>query len=184
MSTKTPDLSITKATVDDVEAICEIQAVTWLDTYPNPELGITKAAIRQRIEGANGQNKLPRIAKWRSIITASGPGTGQTYVARLDGQVVGFGSARIDEQNRRTIGALYVLPEAQRLGVGRKLMRHILDWLGSDQDIYVIAASYNDKAINFYKSCGFQMTSRHVVDTAAQATGDIEIPEIEMVLPA
>ncbi len=173
---------ISKAILEDAESITSIQAITWLATYPNAELSISEESIRKRIEGTNGERIASRIEKWRSIIASSGSKTGQTYIARINDKVVGFGSARITEANQRMIGALYVLPEAQGRGVGRKLMQKVLGWLGSNQDIYVTVASYNHKAIKFYKSFGFRVTDRPVEDTAAQVSGDIEIPEIEMVL--
>ncbi len=178
----TSQILLTKAVSADAEAIRDIQATTWLDTYPNPELGITEQDIRLRVEGVNGERIAPRIEKWRQIISETGP-TKEIFVAKLDGKVVGFGAAGLDnDNNKHNVTALYVLPDAQGFGVGSKLMQRILKWLGSDHDIYVIVASYNQKAINFYAKCGFQPTSRQVKDTPAQESGDAEIPEIEMVL--
>ncbi len=182
MRTKALVITINKATVDDAKAIRDIQAITWLATYPNSALGITRQAIRERIEGANGEKIAGRITKWCSILETSGPGIGQTYVARIDGKVVGFGSARIDENNQSTIGALYVVPSAQGLGVGKKLMAAVLAWQGSDQDILVIVASYNHKAIRFYQSFGFAPTGRVKAAGHAPETGDVELPETEMIL--
>ena len=35
------NVTVTKATLGDVQGIAEVQYVTWLATYPNKEAGIT-----------------------------------------------------------------------------------------------------------------------------------------------
>lgn len=176
------EVVITKAAPDDAEAICDVLTTTWLDTYPNPELGITESDIRYRLEGENGERIAKNIEWWRENIRTVGPNY-TMYVARIEDKVVGMTSAGIDTtNNRRSVMAVYVLPEAQGIGAGAKLMQAALDWLGDTEDIYVVVASYNDKAINFYKRFGFMETGKQIEDASAKASGDKEIPEIEMVL--
>jgi predicted GNAT family N-acyltransferase len=68
--------------------------------------------------------------------------------------------------------------------VGAQLMQQCLTWLGSDHEIFVVVASYNNKAIEFYRRFGFVETGKHIEDTSAKERGDKEIPEIEMVRKA
>src|SRR4051794_26237672 len=58
-------ISISPANTQDAEGIVTVQHDTWLATYPNEELGITRAAIEERV---SGYQSAERIAKWRSII--------------------------------------------------------------------------------------------------------------------
>ncbi len=173
-------ISITEAVPEDAEAIHHVRAATWLATYPNHEYGITKKAIRLRVEGEHGELIVPSIVAWKKQIEAAGETT-QPYVARLNGKVVGFGGPMIVD-GVRWVGALYVLPEAQGMGIGSKLMQRILDWHGDDQDIFLAVAEYNTKSMGFYKKFGFQPTGKKLKDISAIQSGHVQIPEIELIL--
>lgn len=180
-NTNTMDkVTITQAQPKDAEAIHHVRATTWLATYPNAEHGITKEAIRRRVEGEHGELVASSIAAWKERIKTAGVTT-QPYVARLDGKVVGFGGPMIID-GIRWVGALYVLPEAQGFGIGSQLMQKILDWHGNDEDIFLAVAEYNTKSIRFYERFGFQVTGKKLEDKPAVQSGNVEIPEIEMVL--
>jgi ribosomal protein S18 acetylase RimI-like enzyme len=174
------NLVIAKAVPADAKAISGVLAKTWLATYPNAELGITEQDIRLRVEGAHGERITSGIQKWRERIESTGPNS-EIFVARLDDKIVGAASSVIEDGQHR-VGAIYVLPEAQGKGVGAKLMNKMLDWLGSNQDIYVVVASYNQTAIDFYKRFGFKETGRQIEDASGKAGGYKQIPEMEMVL--
>ena len=112
-------------------------------------------------------------------------GTGlTTFVATVDNKVVGFVDPRIDEQNHRRIGAIYVAPEAQGMGVGGKLMSQVLDLYGRDQDIYLEVVSYNQNAIDFYKRFGFEQTDGVVPEEEGRPDYLKSLSRIEMVLRA
>lgn len=170
------------ATTNDAEGVFNVQRLTWLATYPNIEAGITEEDIHMRVEGEHGKLIPQKIELWRNGIKATG-NERATFVVRDNGIVVGFVAPGIRDGQRR-IGAIYVLPEAQGKGVGGKLLRRAIEWHGRDEDIFLHVASYNQNAINFYKNNGFTETGRDIVDDVAQLSGDKEIPEIEMVLPA
>lgn len=97
--------------------------------------------------------------------------------------VVGFVAPGIMDGQRR-IGAIYVLPGMQGRGIGSKLLEKAINWHGRNEDIFLHVASYNSNAIDFYKRNGFTETDRDIIDETANQSGDKEIPEIEMVLPA
>lgn len=78
--------------------------------------------------------------------------------------------------------AEYILPEYQRRGIGKQLMNTALKWLGRNQDIYVNAASYNEKAIKFYESFGFRKSGNVPKSEVADLPSGKHIPEIEMIL--
>jgi ribosomal protein S18 acetylase RimI-like enzyme len=107
-----------------------------------------------------------------------------TYVAKVEGKVLGFTDPYVADLGRRMIGTMYVAPEAQGLGVGGKLMRHVLKVLGRDEDIFLEVVAYNDKAIGFYKHFGFEKTDAVVPEEEGRPSYMKSIPQIEMVLRA
>lgn len=185
-NTKKPEINkkpvtIERAVSGDAEAIFEIKRQGWLNTYPNEDLGISVEYIRGRVEGEYGE-RIPRnIERWRNKINIT-DGTKAIFVARINGKVAGFVAPGFTDGQRR-LGALYVLPEAQGKGIGGGLMRKALEWHGSDEDVYLVVASYNQNAIDFYKSFGFEETNR-VVKDEGDVYGNTQIPEIEMVRKA
>ncbi len=179
-----PSVAIERAVPDDAEIICDIRDRAWLEAYPNAELGITADDIRVNAQGRDGEFVPRRIAYLREQF-AKDDGKGlTTFVAKVDNKVIGYVDPRIDEQNRRRIGAIYVAPEAQGMGVGGKLMRQVLDLYGRDQDIFLEVVSYNQNAIDFYNRFGFEQTDAVVPEEEGRPEYLKSLPQIEMVLRA
>ncbi len=172
----TPELVVVRAQPEDAEAIRNIQATTWIDTYPNKDAGITEGDIRERVGIDNPEVNQRRIANWLKGINDPDR---NIFVAKIEGKVVGFVASGVLEGKNR-LGALYVLPEAQGKGAGKLLMQKTLE-LNGDKDLYLHVASYNQKAIDFYKKFGFKGTGHKVTDEVAKLRHGKEIPEIEMV---
>ncbi|MCA9347953.1 GNAT family N-acetyltransferase [Candidatus Saccharibacteria bacterium] len=177
-------VEIGRAVPDDAETICDIRDRAWLEAYPNDQLGVTVDDVRIMAQGPNGEYVPRRIAYLKDQLGKE-DGTGETtFVAKLDDKVVGFIDPRIDKQNHRRVGAIYVAPEAQGKGIGSKLMNQALDWYGRDRDIYLEVVSYNQNAINFYESFGFVQTNAVVVPEEGRPSYLKVLPQIEMVLKA
>ncbi len=174
--------TISKATSDDAEGIFNVQRRTWIDTYPNSNLGITISDIKTRVEGVNGELTAIKIIRWYDTISS---GKRQLSVAKTDDKIVGFVMPYFDTKTQQhRIGAIYVLPEAQGKGIGRELLNQALNSIGNDKDIYLHVVSYNQNAINFYLQNGFIKTGKNITDGVAPLPSGIYLPEIEMVRPA
>ena len=76
-----------------------------------------------------------------------------TLVAELDGQIVGFGSW----DPKGEIPALYVLPDAQGYGIGRRLMDALLQQLRDCEQVRLEVLEGNNRAIGFYEHMGFRL---------------------------
>lgn len=180
---KPGDVVIERARPDDAEVICDIRDQARMAVYPNSELGITADDVRMMSQGPSGEYVPRRIAYLREQLARQDTPE-PTFVAKLDGKVIGYTTIGADDENRRMIHDIYVVPGVQGKGVGSKLMRQALDYFGSDQDIYLEVVSYNHNAIDFYKRFGFVATGNEVPREPNRPAYLKDLPQIEMKLPA
>lgn len=176
-----PEVSIEKASEEDAVAILNIQYRTWRDTYVNDELGVTAEDIDERFGVNNPKLWESKIQKWKETISGQDD-TYAVFVAKLNGKVVGFNRPGITPDGRGRPYAMYVLPETQGKGVGTELFKRSLEFLG-DRDLFLHVASFNDKAINFYKSFGFIENGPVKDEGVSPMPNGAVIPETEMVKP-
>ena len=174
-------VTIERAIPEDAETICDIRDRAWLEAYPSSEHGITDDDVKLMAQGPGSIFLENRIRYLKAYLDDDDH---TTFVAKVHGKIVGFVDPRIDEQSRRRIGALYVAPETQDTGVGGKLMRHVLELYGRDQDIFLDVVSYNQNAINFYEHFGFEKTDAIVPGEVGRPDYLKSLPQTEMVLRA
>ena len=87
------------------------------------------------------------------------------FVAEDDGMTVGYITTRIDQESKiGWIPNLSVLPETQKMGVGRKLIDTAIDYCKSQGMEYVRIETLdqNDVGLHFYTKYGFQEVARQV----------------------
>lgn len=169
---------IRKSIPDDVYGIREVQRITWLNTYPNLKEGIT-------IEDVKAKFELDKIPEGKMQIEERKKKYGDksvcTWVIEDENKIIGFCVAHKKKDFNR-VEAIYVLPNYQGKGLGKLLINKAFDWLGNNKKIFINVVSYNDKAINFYKSFGFIKTGRSgTLDTAAKLPSGKCFPETELV---
>jgi ribosomal protein S18 acetylase RimI-like enzyme len=82
---------------------------------------------------------------------------GGVYVAERDGVVVGFAALLPRPDGDVELDALFVDPEARRLGVGRSLVDHCIQII-REQGSPALCVVGNPHAYDFYKACGFEVT--------------------------
>ncbi len=145
---KESTIRIVRAHVDDAPMLSHIRHKTWLATYVNEHGGITQDDVEsKKFESAE------RIQKWKEFIMTEDGLT--VLVAREGATVIGYCLVK-EENGKQYIGALYVLPEAQGRGVGKKLMDHALSVIDDKKPIELSVVSFNNHAITFYESFGFE----------------------------
>lgn len=168
-------IQIADATLEDIAEIREVEKTSWLATYPNEKLGITVIDIEERFDENTEEAKKKLEERKNSLNKDS---SAHTWIAKDNDRIIGVCIATKEEKNH--IQTIYILPEFQGQGVGGKLMSVALDWLGSDKDVFVNSASYNEKALAFYRSFGF-VESGEPVKPSVQFSSGASIPEIELV---
>ncbi len=163
----------------DTRGIQDVFYRTWIDTYPNSEIGITVEDIEEKFKDAFTEETL----KKREAKILNPPKGHLTLIARKDNTVVAICNF-IETQDSIKLSTLYVLPEFQGKGIGRMLWDEGRTHLDLNKDMYVEVATYNTKAIEFYKKLGFQDTGRRFSEDKFIFKSGAILPEMEMVIKA
>ncbi|MDQ2717701.1 MAG: GNAT family N-acetyltransferase [Chloroflexota bacterium] len=167
---------IDEATPDHAEAMREVQRRTWVATYPNAEYGITQADIEARFYESPENAPIRRERRRQSVATAPF----HAWVATDGETIVGFCTVK-QEQRENLVQALYVLPEYQGQGVGKRLLQAALQWFGAGKEIVLNVAAYNEKAIAFYRAFGFVQAGMVAPAETLQLPSGVHLPEIRMI---
>ena len=170
------EVIIRDAAVADAETIFEIYYKTWLATYPNEAHGVLVSDIEHHYkELRTPEHREKDKARIRNIGTDA-----RMLVAEIGNTIVGT-SNMVRGGERNKISSIYILPEFQGKGVGRKLFDTALLWFDKTKDIQVDVATYNTKAITFYESLGFVRTGEIFTEERfCMQSGGI-IPEERMI---
>jgi ribosomal protein S18 acetylase RimI-like enzyme len=172
------DIEISLAKPVHAPQIYNLFKTTWLDTYPNEDYGITEKDILSRY---TEEHEVQALQKWPIVYKKMNEDPSDAdmlvWVALAGKQVLGLVS--IDKKVPLQLGAIYVLPSHQNAGIGSKLMDFILSKYG-ERELAVHVASYNSRAINFYKKYGFK-TEGPIKDKAGELPSGAIIPEIRMI---
>jgi ribosomal protein S18 acetylase RimI-like enzyme len=169
-------IDIREALPDDADAMRDVQRHTWIATYPNEVYGITKEDIEARFREDPATAGEKRERRRQSVCTTPF----HSWVA-LEGMVlIGFCIVKQDDQEN-LLQALYVLPDSQSKGVGKRLLQTALDWFGTEKEVVLNVASYNEKAIAFYRAFGFVPQGSIASSEALHLPSGVRLPEIKMV---
>jgi len=83
-------------------------------------------------------------------------GHGRTWVAEVDGEIVGFSSA---DGERATIWALFIDPAHEARGLGRQLLARAVEWLWSRGAAEIaLTTAPGTRAERFYRAAGWTVT--------------------------
>lgn len=84
---------------------------------------------------------------------------GKGWVCEVDGKIVGFAIADLQEKN---IWALFLLPEFEGKGIGKQLHKIMLDWYFSvTQKKVWLGTAAKTRAEGFYRHMGWKEVGRH-----------------------
>ena len=105
-------------------------------------------------------------------------GRDRAFVACEGDTVVGYVQYGKDSEGKEWIKRLYILPEIQNQGLGRKLLGKTLDGLKNTK-VYIDVWEDNERASHLYSSLGFRPTGRKI--TFLNKKGEVDGFEVEMV---
>ncbi len=173
----TLDIKIVPASPLDAKGMMEVFYESWKDTYPNEEFGITVDDIEDRYKNAFTEESLKKKAEQLAHL-----GKGETLLLMKDGTKV-VGVCRVVEHSHKNqLQAIYLLSVYQGKGLGRRFWEEVQKIFNPRKNIYVEVATYNAKAIAFYKKLGFADTGRRFSDEKFRMKSGAMIPEMEMIL--
>jgi ribosomal protein S18 acetylase RimI-like enzyme len=139
---------IRAATEADVPQVRRVLVETWHATY-DASLGVERVTA---ITDA-----------WHSIenLTRQVHAAGEMFlVAEFAGEVVGTASLQTKPDGSVRLARLYVLPRAQRNGIGQALLAEGLRRLGAPAVVTLEVEPGNAAAIRFYEAAGFVVEGR------------------------
>ncbi len=168
---------ITRATASDAEGISNVSRETWLATYPNEKAGITK----EDIEDYKDREYAKKLERLRDRLIESNPDN-KFFVAKQGDRVIGFCSVKKNPKYNE-LKSIYVLPEFQGHGIGKRLWQEILtDIADNTNKIILHVVIYNQPAIDFYKKLGFEETGKVFCDEETRMKSGAIMEETELVM--
>lgn len=175
MNENSPDIQIKDALPEDAWGIRNVLYKAWLTTYPNKDLGITVEDIEDSYKDKFTEES---IKNFQDKI-ASTPPNQKRLVAKIGDKIVGA-TTMVRNDNDNQLRTIYILPEFQGQGIGTRLWEEIRKFADPGKKMIVQVATYNEKAINFYKKLGFVDNGKRFVDEAFRMKSGAIIPEMEM----
>ena len=84
---------------------------------------------------------------------------GKGWVCEIDSQIVGFSIVDLKENN---IWALFLDPNFEKKGIGRKLHNIMLDWYFTQtKETVWLGTAFNTRAESFYRKSGWKEIGLH-----------------------
>ncbi len=164
MAEQLTDVTIDLATEHDAADIARVHVSSWREGYAGilPDTYLASLDVAEREQ------------RWLENLRNGQRDQVLTWIARGDGQVVGFsslGPARDEDADRRAqeIYSIYLAPDAWGHGVARDLMRTMLEEVAPQAPVTLWVLSDNERARHFYRRHGFSADgTERMVEVGAQ----------------
>lgn len=166
----TSEFTITKLSADTIDAGNRIRLQSWLDTYVNDELGVTRECIESR-----NKTQMSDEMRAKRLERFADPNTMGWVAIDKSGTVIGMTTPFIDEEGHQHVGSLYVDKAWHGKGVGSALMQKVVDWFDPNVPIELGVVTYNERAKAFYRKWGFQEVP------GSETLFADKIPEVKMI---
>jgi ribosomal protein S18 acetylase RimI-like enzyme len=150
-------LIIRPVRIDDISGIIHVTQTAWLTTYPNEALGITGRDIQTAINALSHEDELARFSS--DFIQKADER--KYFVAEYDGTIVGYCRIKI-KPDFYELRAIYLLPEFQQKGIGKRLYKKATEELDPEKNIILFVAPYNIQAVTFYERLGFKKEAKEI----------------------
>jgi ribosomal protein S18 acetylase RimI-like enzyme len=147
-------MNVRPATAEDADAIGRVQVETWRAAYrglmPDDAVAAFDVEERRRM--------------WREGLAREPRPGSATFVAELEGEVVGFASvgAARDEEDAGELYAIYLHPTCWDRGIGRALLERAEESMRSSGFTRAIlwVMEGNERGERFYRAAGWERDDR------------------------
>ena len=171
------EIQIREAQKQDAEEIQKLYYKVWLETYVDESLSITKESLINRFSKLTSKESI----QWLSdFLESKIPSNHKYLVAKHENKIVGVVYLEKEEDHNRIQG-IYILPEYQNQGLGKRFWDMAISFFGKNNPIVLDVAEYNQKAINFYIKLGFIDTGKRFLEEVS-SDKEVRRPMMEMVL--
>lgn len=134
---------IRTGTAQDITAVQEIAHISWNDTYHD----IIPMNIQQKFLEKSYSVPMMEMRLKKTIL----------LLAEHEGKPIGFANfTKLDDDGDSELIALYLKPDYQRHGYGKKLLDSGLTYLLDGSNLFVYVESENKKGRSFYETNGFE----------------------------
>lgn len=144
---------VSPRTRQDNIGIGQAQLQSWIETYPNQELGIDEEWIHSEVGHLVKKRGIDFREKQIELALESDANILYKIAKDKTGKIYGFLHVSKDETSAK-LDAIYLIKDAQGSGVANELMHYALDFIGNLPANLEVAA-YNERAIRFYERHGF-----------------------------
>ena len=137
----------------DVQAVFSVIFVSWLDTYVNNDIGVTKEFVFDSQFRYLNYKFYSEDCKFEYFDNTR---DNLQLVAVDDNEVVlGFLHCK-REGSKQVFEGLYLLPELKGAGLAQDFAARFLGWEDKSIDSELGVVEYNTRAIRFYEKLGFE----------------------------
>ena len=150
--TRTQPIRIRLAVPADVEPVSALLVTTWHDTY-DVLIGAAKVT-----EITNSWHSIENLSRQIAM-----PGT-SFLVAEAGRRIVGHILANADRLPVLVVARLYVLPDHQRRGIGRRLLEAAVGHHPECDLLRLEVEADNEKGLAFYRREGFRSVTERMVE--------------------
>ncbi|MGB6407861.1 MAG: GNAT family N-acetyltransferase [Planococcus donghaensis] len=141
----------------DIPAVQNVARKSWNDTYE----GIIPLHTQENfLDSAYNDEMMLKRMEVSSL-----------FVAEKDGQILGFANfSRVKQGGEVELGAIYLLPEYQGLGLGTALLQKGIERSDSANSIFINVEKENKIGTTFYEAKGFKVVSEFDDDLEGHIT--------------
>lgn len=177
------EIEISLVTSEDAGGITAVEYRAQRALHQRESVNTEGIPTAQDIEADYEQSLMPESVKRREEQWKELPDNpNQRYfVAKQNGKIIGY--CIVDKyDNINQINGIYIDPDAQGQGLGKKFWQEALQFFDPEKDTVVMVLPYNSQAISYYQSLGFQETGKrahggggHVMKSGAVMPVPIEM---------